>query len=479
MSKWLHRGAVAISVSALAGLICLTVLPDDIKVNIAPLFRNLAAGLFLTAGVLFMAVWRLTTQWTAARAALLFLVLGTLLPATTVLRLITSNGIAVQTEAPETRLVLAVPLAILALAAARRNRALLRRTVATLVTVAVLVPLPILAVSGNRPSDESHATLWLISEAVTAAIWTAFAVQSLILQRGVSTARAVVVMFALLAAADVASAWAVTDAGAPRGAAYGLQLLAAMLAVYSAATRLTGSIRGYTGGSGLLSRALVDTEERLAAVERTQRQRLHDASSAALGVVGASHLLADGASLTSADSALLNEMVKRELDRLQDLLRIDDSEPITDFDLGEAIAAVLVSRRLDGLNIATDLDDVHVLGHARATATVIDNLLRNIERHAPGARALICARTVGDETIVTVTDDGPGIRTAEHAAVLRAGTRGSNAHGDGHGLGLYSAASAMQAQAGSLTLGSAPGSGVEVTLRFRAGAARPAVRMAS
>jgi signal transduction histidine kinase len=127
--------------------------------------------------------------------------------------------------------------------------------------------------------------------------------------------------------------------------------------------------------------------------------------------------------------------------------------------------------------LVVDLDwrGVRALGYPRATATVLDNLLRNTHRHAPGARALVTARTVGSRVEIVVSDDGPGIPSDERDGVLRAGVRGSRARGAGSGFGLYSAARAMTAQGGSLRIGSAPSGGTRVVLRMPAASARHAM----
>jgi signal transduction histidine kinase len=212
-------------------------------------------------------------------------------------------------------------------------------------------------------------------------------------------------------------------------------------------------------------------------VEQRQRQRLHDARSAVLGVAGATALLAESAPADTSDAGNLRTLMTSELDRLERLLRIEDDEPIVEFDLAQATAAVVHARRLDGLVVDLEMSGVRVIGRPRATATVLDNLLRNAHRHANGSPVHVVATTFAGQATVAVSDDGPGIPPAERDAVLRPGVRGSQARGDGSGFGLYSAVRAMAAQDGSLTVDSNPGGGTRIVLHLPA--PTPAHAMAS
>ena len=59
------RVAICVIPLVLAALICTAAFPDALKRDLAPFIRNVASGLFLTAGVVRMAAWRLTRDWVA------------------------------------------------------------------------------------------------------------------------------------------------------------------------------------------------------------------------------------------------------------------------------------------------------------------------------------------------------------------------------------------------------------------------------
>ena len=469
MSKTLRIAVYALPV-VVGLLIFNAMLPDSVKVDIAPLLRNLAAGLFLTAGVLRMAAWQLTRDAATAHSAVALLVLGTALPSTSVLRLFVHDGQSVQIEAPETRMVLVLPLVVLAIMGARHSRRLMRHTVTILVAVPLAVSVAADLTGGIAPSGEHHVHIWLAVEALTAAVWTALAMQALSRRRiaGQDTLGWITVGLGLMAVTEVFKAWGIADAAAPRGLSSLLQLVAAAVAVGVAASGLWTSIRAETTDASTLTRALVDTQLRLNQIEDLQRQRLHDARSAVIGVVGASELLANPGQLGEVDSAKLRLMVTAELGRLEGLLHIDDVEQRDEFELASTLAAVVLSHRLNGMVIDLAWHGARAFGHPQATATVVDNLLTNVHRHAPGARVRVHARTLGEQVEITVSDDGPGIPAGERRAVLRAGVRGSTSCGDGSGFGLYSAARAMTAQSGSLDIGASACGGTEIVLRLPA-----------
>ncbi len=101
---------------------------------------------------------------------------------------------------------------------------------------------------------------------------------------------------------------------------------------------------------------------------------------------------------------------------------------------------------------------------------MIDNLLSNVREHTPpGTRVGVSVAVEGDEVLVRVGDDGPGM-TEEEAA--RAFDRfwqapATDAHPRrGTGLGLAIVADLVRAHGGTIALQSAPGVGTLVTIRI-------------
>ena len=181
-----------------------------------------------------------------------------------------------------------------------------------------------------------------------------------------------------------------------------------------------------------------------------------------VGVIGASELLARSAD-DDVTTTRLRGLITAELRRVQSVLDTKGVEPIAEFDLAEALGPVVLSHQLHGRPVIAAVDGVRVTGRPRATATVLDNLLRNACVHAPGARVVVRANLSGRFASVIVEDDGPGIADADRSKVLHPGVRGARAGGPGEGLGLHSAFSTMSSQGGSLRLDRREGGGTRIT----------------
>ncbi len=282
-----------------------------------------------------------------------------------------------------------------------------------------------------------------------------------------------------------------------KGLIPGCQLVAAALLLITAAGQLRSVQRRQEEDTADLTRALFSVRQHLTRLERSGRERLHDARSAVVGVIGAAELLApprsaDPVSRLANDPVRLDpdelrRLIAAELQRLQSLLDTSCVEEPEEMDLAESLAAVVQMHQLDGLVVHTEAQSVVVRAQPAAMATVLDNLLRNVRNHAPGAQAWLRVEAVGDQGRVVVEDDGPGIPEAERSRVLQPGVRGSAARSAGEGLGLSSALAAVTGQGGSLTLDDGLRGGTRVTvdlplvevragrLDLRARDARPAV----
>jgi signal transduction histidine kinase len=223
-----------------------------------------------------------------------------------------------------------------------------------------------------------------------------------------------------------------------------------------------------------LGQQLLDRRDHLDELEREQRERLHDARSVILGVKGATSLLADERFSSHVQPDVLQQMMSAELERLQHLLDTGEQAPCVEFDVREALRPVLVSHRLNGARIQDCVARVSAFGRPMDTATVVDNLLRNVARHAPKAAVTVSARRLGAHIEIVVEDDGPGIPAEQRARVLLPGVRGDSATSPGHGLGLSNSARAMSDQNGTLRIGRRRHGGTRVVLALPAAALRPA-----
>jgi two-component system, OmpR family, sensor histidine kinase KdpD len=97
---------------------------------------------------------------------------------------------------------------------------------------------------------------------------------------------------------------------------------------------------------------------------------------------------------------------------------------------------------------------------------VFANLIENAAKYTPaGSRIRIAARAEPDRLQVQVCDDGPGLPPSREQAIFEPFERGSREDArPGVGLGLALARAIVQAHAGTLTAGPAPGGGACFTV---------------
>ncbi|MEU4835917.1 PAS domain-containing sensor histidine kinase [Streptosporangium sp. NPDC023615] len=140
-----------------------------------------------------------------------------------------------------------------------------------------------------------------------------------------------------------------------------------------------------------------------------------------------------------------------------------DTEPV---DLAHLVRRELLHRQatITTITTATSLDaGVLVQGSAVRLGRLVGNLLANGERHAH-SRLEVTVGAQGDQAIVEVIDDGPGIPRADREMVFRRFFRRSDARRSdpgGTGLGLPIARQIAQTHGGTLhatdPVGSRPG----------------------
>jgi signal transduction histidine kinase len=153
-----------------------------------------------------------------------------------------------------------------------------------------------------------------------------------------------------------------------------------------------------------------------------------------------------------------------------------------DVDLGEVAAecvagvAPLAAER--GLDLAVRHEALPVTGDRARLAQVIDNLLSNALKFTPpGGRIRVRAEIDGDEALVEVADDGPGIGPDDQPRLFERFFRTEAAVVNavqGTGLGLAIAKMMVEAHGGAIAVESAEGAGATFRVRLPLRAARPA-----
>jgi signal transduction histidine kinase len=130
-------------------------------------------------------------------------------------------------------------------------------------------------------------------------------------------------------------------------------------------------------------------------------------------------------------------------------------------------AATMLEASAEERQVQIELDKKEPLpasGEERAVIQILVNLIGNAVRYSPerGAVTLTFARTPATAS-VTVSDQGPGIESADQQRIFERFER-AGGHGGGTGLGLAISRRLARSMGGDVTLESAPGAGAHFTL---------------
>jgi signal transduction histidine kinase/HAMP domain-containing protein len=157
----------------------------------------------------------------------------------------------------------------------------------------------------------------------------------------------------------------------------------------------------------------------------------------------------------------------RLIDDMMDVSRVQAGRltlKLQTTDLSE-LARGLVSRFSDelvrtGTPVSLDVPDgvKGVLDEGRIEQ-VMDNLVSNAIKYAPGRPLRISLSTSGDLATLIVADEGPGIPQEAQARIFERFERATHAGPDGLGLGLYIVREIVKAHGGFIQVLSEPGKG--------------------
>jgi two-component system, OmpR family, sensor kinase len=163
------------------------------------------------------------------------------------------------------------------------------------------------------------------------------------------------------------------------------------------------------------------------------------------------------------------------VDDLVLLARLDQGRPLARerVEMSQVVMDALADARTvepgRAIEVRAPVVGTEVTGDRARLRQVIDNLLANVREHTPADAGVLVTVGAGDEVVVTVTDDGPGMDDAEAAQAFdrfwQAPATGDHLR-QGTGLGLAIVADLVHAHGGRISLDTAPGLGTRVTLTF-------------
>jgi two-component system OmpR family sensor kinase len=237
--------------------------------------------------------------------------------------------------------------------------------------------------------------------------------------------------------------------------------------------------------------ARLASESRLKESDRHLRQFVADASHELRTPIAAVSAYAElfdrGANQHPDDLPRVMSGIRTETDRMDrlvsDLLtlaRLDEGLPM------ETVPVELVALCAEAVHTATTVgpewpvqftasQPVEVRGDATRLRQVLDNLLANVRAHTPaGTTTTVNVSQTSGLAEIVVSDRGPGLPSEEASRIFerfyRADSSRARTHG-GTGLGLSIVSAIVAAHGGTVSVASATGEGMTVTVRLPAIAA--------
>ena len=188
------------------------------------------------------------------------------------------------------------------------------------------------------------------------------------------------------------------------------------------------------------------------------------------GALGDAAELEDAMRRTEQEAVRMGSLV----DDLLHLARLDQGRPLerTPVDLVQLAEdavqdALAVDPGRDVRALATD--PVVVVGDPARLHQVVANLVANALVHAPGAPIHVRVSLDGDDAVVEVADEGPGMSEADARRAFERFYRADasrSRHQGGSGLGLAIVEATVRAHGGTTSIVTAPGAGTAIRLRL-------------
>jgi signal transduction histidine kinase len=193
---------------------------------------------------------------------------------------------------------------------------------------------------------------------------------------------------------------------------------------------------------------------------------MHAVRSGLAAVSAAVHVLSTNTAVTGPTTRVrLGSLLIEELERLQRMVSSTDPIPLDEqdvLDLDEVLESVTLARHLVEHEVDWFPSGAQILGSRDVVVELLNILLVNAERHAPGAPVRIEVEPEGSMVKVSVIDGGPGVPEDLVPVLFE---RGSHREGSpGQGIGLAMARELAVNLGGSLELDSASRRGARFDL---------------
>ena len=244
-----------------------------------------------------------------------------------------------------------------------------------------------------------------------------------------------------------------------------------------------------------LEEALAERDARIAQLEELDRQKndfvatvSHELRTPVTAMIGAAKTLKRGGDRMSADEReSFLHMIERQGERLLRLTRsvlagaqlesgvTPRRERVDLAVLARDVAAELLESRgrSHGIEVAAEPDEVAAWGDATALRQILSNLVENALKYSPeGSKVRVEVRDLSSETLLEVSDDGPGIDPAAIGTIFERFKQMGSSRGGGFGLGLYIVKNLVEQHRGTIEVESEQGAGTTFRVRLPKRSAR-------
>jgi signal transduction histidine kinase len=422
--------------------------------DVAVLALACAAALFVVAGVVRLARWRLAGDPHSALVGSALIVMGGLfLP---VLGIAEVGGALDHRELGEALIRALASLIVAGLVL----RALRSRSVHPFERPARLLPLlavVVLAAFGAlaaaeaalvQPVPHGPEAAQVISVALALG-WLVLAAAVLRRDPGRPWSRRTAPSFCALALAEAAYGH---QPGATLGTAVALTACmgVAALAVRSANLDLEGALHQNERTIGSLSQTLREVRGQAVELSEWRAHLVHDADNAVAGIRAALDVLDARQGASDPPAARLCRAATEEIQHLDHLLHRTADEPAAPFDVAAVVRRVALTASALGQEVYYQGDRAVAVGRPNDLVVTLKNLLVNADRHAPGSPVDLVVEQRGDQVRILCRDRGPGVDPQTAGGIFERGVRGPVSTGSG--LGLHEARTLMRSQGGDLVL---------------------------
>lgn len=405
-----------------------------------------AALLFVAAGLVGLARWRITSESPSALIGLALAVYGGLaVPVSSASGLVYDDGTRLH---PVSGLLATIAAAVLIIAALQAPHAADRQKPVTFSTVmSPLVGIALLVLIGRvfaadaGLSPATHVVLELAALATWATLLTMYTIKARKLdERWVTTAAALMAGMVLV---GLCRTVAIVEPGQWSFPAAALLFATAAMTLAVTLLDLRAGSRARVLNHRAVTRALARAEDVLAEQHEWRRHLAHDSRNAMAALRMAMTVLTYQGDRLSAEKAdELRGSVMNEIGHLEHLLRRADSPAMEEFPIGDVLEPILVAQREGGLEIHSEIDDVAVRGFSADLGVVLGTLFSNLQ-----------PVPAGQHVSLTVEEDFPVVRVelSRHPVLPSRGRHAAACNGQSRSeLGLYVATRLMANQNGTI-----------------------------